>query len=92
MCMAFGQKSRAAPQEPGDGVGENAKPRRSFAECEALMRTRHIDTIRGKIVESYCDRPEIIAAVVHNLTSPLLGRKHARETQLRWLMMDVEDT
>ena len=56
------------------------------------MRTERIEAIRRRIAEGYYDRPEIIAAAVHELTNALLGRKHARETELRWAMMDPSDT
>jgi hypothetical protein len=54
------------------------------------MHTKRIKTIRKKLKEGRCDGPETITAGACDLAKELIGRRHAKETQLRWVKMDIK--
>jgi hypothetical protein len=55
------------------------------------MTMECIATIRSQREEGYYDGSELIVAGTYDFANALVGRVHARETQLLWVRMEAND-
>lgn len=55
------------------------------------MQAKRVTTVAKKRKGGRYRRVEIIAAGGHDLVKRFLGRRHARQTQLRWVRMQASD-